>query len=149
MDFNSRRLRLKTGLFAIIVVLSNALGNFFLTWGLRHREGKLSWSPVDYILAILNPWVMVGVSLLILWLLSRMAFLSWADLSYVLPVTAAGYVVTALFGHFLLGEQISAWRWAGTILIVLGIGLVARTNPGTTAAREEKPAAISVAGAGR
>lgn len=129
MDAVSPRLRAKTRGFAIIVILSNAFGNFFLTWGLRHREGHLSLSPVDYILAILNPWVLLGVALLILWLLSRMAFLSWADLSYVLPVTALGYVVTAAIGRVFLNEQISWQRWAGTMLIVAGIVLVARTNP--------------------
>ncbi len=129
-----RRIRLKTRVFAILVILSNALGNFFMTWGLRHREGSLSLSPVDYVLAILDPWVMLGVGLLILWLLSRMAFLSWADLSYVLPVTALGYVVSAMMGWLFLHEQVSWQRWAGTILIVAGIGLVARTNPGTVAA---------------
>ena len=30
--------------------------------------------------------------------LSRMALLSWADLSYVLPVTSVGYVLVALIG---------------------------------------------------
>lgn len=149
MDSNSRRLRVKTQIFAIIVILSNALGNFFLAWGLRHREGKLSWSPLDYIVAIFNPWVTLGIGLLILWLLSRMAFLSWADLSYVLPVTAAGYVVTALIGRFLLGEHISGGRWAGTALIVLGILLVVRTSPGTTAAVEEHAAELAGAGAAR
>jgi drug/metabolite transporter (DMT)-like permease len=129
MESASKRIRLKTRTFAIIVIVSNALGNFFLTWGLRHREGRLSLSPVDYVLAILDPWVMLGVALLILWLLSRMAFLSWADLSYVLPVTALGYVVTALIGRLFLNEQVSWQRWAGTLLIVAGIGLVARTNP--------------------
>lgn len=131
MDAASRRIRLKTRTFAIVVILSNALGNFFLTWGLKHREGSLSISPVDYVLAILDPWVMLGVALLTLWLLSRMAFLSWADLSYVLPVTAMGYVVSAMMGRWFLHEQVSGQRWAGTILIVLGIGLVARTNPHT------------------
>ena len=134
MDAGSRRIRLKTRTFAIIVILSNAFGNLFLTWGLRHREGSLSFSPLDYVAAILDPWVMLGVALLILWLLSRMAFLSWADLSYVLPVTALGYVVSALMGRFFLHEQVSWHRWAGTILIVLGISLVARTNPHTVPA---------------
>ncbi len=132
MDAQDRRVRLKTRLFAIIVVLSSALGNFFLTFGLKRRESILSFSPADYILAFLDPWVMLGVALLILWLLSRMALLSWADLSYVLPVTALGYVVSAIMGRIFLREQVSIERWAGTLLIVLGIALVARTRPRTT-----------------
>lgn len=129
---DSQRIRLKTRIFALIVILSNAFGNFFLTWGLRRREAVLSLSPIDYIVAIFDPWVMLGVGLLILWLLSRMTLLSWADLSYVLPVTAFGYVVSALMGRFFLNEHVSWQRWSGTLLIVLGIGFVARTNVRTT-----------------
>lgn len=126
------RIQLKTRVFTIIVVLSNSLGNLFLTWGLRHWEGQLALSPVDYIKAIFNPWVSLGITLLVLWMLSRMALLSWADLSYVLPVTAIGYVVSAVFGRIFLNEQISWQRWAGTIFIVAGIALVGRTQPKTT-----------------
>lgn len=136
MDAADRRIRLKTRLFAVIVVLSGAFGNFFLDWGLRKSNTQLSMSPVDYVVAIFDPWVTLGVALLIVWLLARMALLSWSDLSYVLPVTAIGYVATALMGRFFLHEQVTPQRWAGTLLIVLGIGFVARTNPRTTPERE-------------
>ena len=122
------RLMWKTRVFAIIVILSNAFGNFSLARGMR---GRATVSPLDYIVAIFSPWVMLGVSLLILWLLSRMALLSWADLSYVLPVTSLGYVASALLGRFLLNEQITPLRWAGTLLIVGGTILVGLGSPHT------------------
>lgn len=112
-----------------MVVLSSVFGNFSLTWGLRREGQLLSFSPLPYIEAMFNPWVALGVSLLIVWLLSHMALLSWADLSYVLPVTSTGYVLAALMGRFFLHEAISNWRWAGIVLIVLGVALVARTAP--------------------
>jgi len=115
------RLRWKTRVFAIIVILSNAFGNFFLDRGVHGRSLQ---SAGDYVRAIFTPWVMLGISLLILWLLTRMALLSWADLSYVLPVTSLGYAASAVMGHFLLHEQISPHRWAGTGLIVAGTILV-------------------------
>ena len=71
---------------------------------MRHR---ITHTALEYLAAIFSPWVMLGISLLILWLLSRMALLSWADLSYVLPVTSLGYVATALIGRFFLNEQIT------------------------------------------
>jgi len=73
---------------------------------------------------LFRPWVALGVSLLIVWLLSRMTLLSWADLSYVLPVTSLGYVLVAFVGRWLLDERISATRWAGILLIVAGVALV-------------------------
>ncbi len=115
------RLRWKTRVFAIIVVLSNVFGNFFLDRGMHNRNTA---SLTEYISAIFSPWVMLGISLLILWLLSRMALLSWADLSYVLPVTSLGYAASPLLGRFLLNEQVSPQRWAGTLLIVAGTMLV-------------------------
>ena len=62
--------------------------------------------------------------LLIVWQLSRMALLSWADLSYVLPVTSVGYVLVALIGKVLLHEAITGRRWAGIVLIMAGVALV-------------------------
>lgn len=126
------RLHGKTLAFAILVILSNALGNFSLTWGLRHRGQTLTLSPLSYIEAIFSPWVTVGVVLLILWLLSRMALFSWADLSYVLPVTSLGYVANAVLGWLFLGENITPARWAGILLIVAGTTLVGVRAPHTT-----------------
>jgi drug/metabolite transporter (DMT)-like permease len=77
----------------------------------------------------LNPWVVLGISLLILWLFSHMTLLSWADLTYVLPVTSIGYVLSALAGKVFLHEAISVWRWAGILAIMTGVALVARTGP--------------------
>ncbi len=130
------RIQFKTRLFTLIVVLSNVLGNTALTWGMR-RVGDPGVSPLLYLKAIFNPWVSLGIVLLIVWMFSRMTLLSWADLSYVLPVTSAGYIVQAFVGKFVFGEQISLARWSGTLLIIAGIVLVGMTSPRT--AREEVP----------
>lgn len=111
---------MKTWLCAAVVVLSNVFGNFFMKRGM---PAELP-TPFAYIAALFQPWVALGVALLILWMLSRMALLSWADLSYVLPVTSIGYVLVALAGKFLLNEQITVKRWAGIVLIMAGVALV-------------------------
>jgi uncharacterized membrane protein len=125
------RLRWKTRAFAAIVILSNAFGNLSLTWGLRYGAGELTASPLTFLRAIFSPWVSLGICLLIAWLISRMFLLSWADLSYVLPVTAFGYVLTALLSRMFLGEQVTTARWAGTLLIMAGVILVGLGNPHT------------------
>lgn len=123
------RLRWKTRLFLALVIISQPLGNLSLTVGMKHRELA---SPGDYLTAIFSPYVAVGIVLLIVWLLSRMALLSWADLSYVLPLTAVGYIITAAMGRLVLNEQISVSRWSGTLLIVAGTALVGMTDSRTT-----------------
>lgn len=128
------RLRLKTWICAAVVILSNVSGNFLLKWGMPSELP----TPLDYITVLFRPVVALGVLLLILWLASRMALFSWADLSYVLPVTAAGYVLVAIAGRVLLHEQISDRRWAGIALIMLGVVLVGGgTAPQTTRPKGE------------
>ena len=120
MTTEAARLRIKTWICATVVVLSNVFGNFFLKKGMP-PELPTPWS---YITVLFQPWVSLGVVLLILWMMSRMTLLSWADLSYVLPVTAIGYVLVALVGHVFLAEQIPVKRWAGIALIVAGVAMV-------------------------
>ena len=109
----------KARLLTLVVILSNVAGNLLLSLGLKSPAGALS------------PLVFLGVGLLILWTLSRMTLMSWADLSYILPVTAIGYVLSAIAGKLFLAEQISMLRWSGTALIVAGILLVGRTQAET------------------
>jgi drug/metabolite transporter (DMT)-like permease len=125
------RILAKTRLFTAIVVVSNVAGNSALTHGMK-QLGDIGNSPLALIAALFHPWVALGVALLILWTLTHMALLSWADLSYVLPVTAIGYVLTALSGEFLLGETVSPSHWAGIFLITAGVTLVGMTAPATT-----------------
>ena len=131
-----RRVDVKTKLLTAFVVLTNVLGNFSMSWGMKHQTVELGISPLAYIRLIFSPWVLLGTTLLVLWLLSRMTLLGWADLSYVLPVTSIGYVLTTFLGRYFFSEQISWQRWLGTGLIMLGISLVGLTCANTT----EKPA---------
>jgi uncharacterized membrane protein len=116
--------RARAAILIAVVVLSNVFGNFFMARGLKNRD----IGGMDYIRVLFEPWVASGILLLILWMVSRMYFLKLADLSYVLPVTSVGYVMNALLGQWVLSEQLSAPRWAGTLLIVAGAALVGRTE---------------------
>ena len=133
-----RAVDLKTKLLTLFVVATNVLGNVSMSWGMKHQNAELGLSPLAYIRLIFSPWVLLGTMLLILWLLSRMTLLGWADLSYVLPVTAIGYVLTAILGKYFLGEEISYQGWAGTGLIVAGIVLVGLTQPNTTQSEQTR-----------
>jgi uncharacterized membrane protein len=116
----------KTRLFAVITILSNVAGNSFLTRGMQ-QLGEIGNSPLALIAALFHPLVALGVALLIVWTLTHMALLSWADLSYVMPVTAMGYVVTAFAARLFLGENVSPARWVGIVLVTAGVTLVGRT----------------------
>lgn len=130
----TRALLLKTRILTMIVVLTQVVGDYLLSRGLHQVGSLVSASPLAYIVAFTNPWVAGGVILLILWLFSHMVLLSWADLSYVLPVTSIGYVLVALTGRFFLHETVSPMRWFGIVMIVAGVILVGRTPPSSSPA---------------
>jgi uncharacterized membrane protein len=125
-------LHVKTVVLTLVLIFANVIGNFSLTWGMRKTGPGVLKSPLGYITALFDPWVALGVALLLLWMLSQMLLLSWADLSYVLPVTSAGYVLAAIAGRLFLHEQISVARWTGVSLIMAGVVLVGRTAHSTT-----------------
>ncbi len=120
----------KTRLFAALTILSNVAGNSFLTYGMQ-KLGGVGNTPLALIEALFHPWVALGVALLIVWTLTHMALLSWADLSYVMPVTALSYVVTAFAARIFLGEVVSPARWIGIVLVTAGVTLVGKTDAST------------------
>jgi drug/metabolite transporter (DMT)-like permease len=122
----------KTQILVALVVVTNVLGNVFLSLGM-HQVGRIvSFSPMEYLRALANPSAVVGIVILIVWMLSDLALLSRADLSFVLPVTASAYVLVALVGHFFLHDHISWQRWLGILLITGGVILAEETPARTT-----------------
>ena len=108
-----------------VAILASA-GDSLLSRGMK-QVGAISLHHLDsVILAILNPWVALGILFLLGFFASYMMALSWADLTYVLPATSLGYVLLALIARFLLHEQISLLRWLGILLISAGVGFVTR-----------------------
>jgi drug/metabolite transporter (DMT)-like permease len=116
----TRRSPKRIALLTLAVTILNPLGDLCLSWGMKHFNKTVSTNPVDYILAMLHPLVALGVVLLTLWLLMRMALMSVADLTFILPVTALGYALNVLMGKVVLHETVSPQRWGGTFLIVAG-----------------------------
>lgn len=107
-------------------MLGAALGDALLARGTRDI-GPISIHHLGALLLVLkSPWVIAGIVVLIGFMASYMTALTWADLTFVLPATALGYVVTAFVGKFWLHENISPMRWLGIGLIVLGVGSVTK-----------------------
>ena len=121
----------KTILVATVVVATNVAGNYALKVGLDQVGTVVSWSPLPYIRAFAHPWVAIGVTLMLAWLVSRLLLLSWADLSYVLPVTSFSYALSALAGAKYLHEKVTLLQWSGIAAITVGTALVAFTFPET------------------
>lgn len=115
-----------------LVALFGTFGNVLMSRGMRD-VGQISIHNLGHtFLALFNPWVAAGTALLICFLATYMAALSWADLTYVLPATSLSYVLVALLGEFVLGEHINLTRWLGIVLVTIGVGFVAGGKTHTT-----------------
>lgn len=108
-----------------------------LSHGMK-QTGNISLHHLQSVfLALLNPWVAIGILLLLGFFAAYMHALSWADLTYVLPATSLGYVILALVAKFVLHEQVSPIRWLGIALISGGVGFVAGGPALTSHAHDE------------
>ena len=94
------------------VVLADAAGNLLLSRGMK-GAGKTRFV-----------WLGAGIGCMAFSFYSFLGLLSRANLSFVLPATALGYVVNTFGAAFLLKEKVSAQRWAGSLLVGIGVALV-------------------------
>src|SRR2546428_7006260 len=125
---------MKTALTLIVAITSQALGNVYLTKAMKAITSTGSGTN-DFVSTAMhtasNPMVWLGTALLLVFFLLYSAALSWADLSFVLPATAFGYVLNVAAGHYFLGEWGSYRRWAGAVINTLGGLFVLRSGRGT------------------
>jgi len=55
-----------------------------------------------------------------------LALLSVADLSFAVPATALSLVIETILARLLLKERVTPARWGGTILVAIGVLLLAQ-----------------------
>jgi drug/metabolite transporter (DMT)-like permease len=66
----------------------------------------------------------IGIGLMAMAFFALLGALSLENVSFVVPVTALNYVVGALGGKLFLGEKVTPKRWAGVLLVCVGVTLV-------------------------
>lgn len=129
-----------------LVAICAPLGDTLLSRGMTSLPPISLAHPVTLITAVFTPWIAAGIALLIGFFASYLTALSWADLTYVLPATAFGNVIVALLAKVWLNESISWQRWAGIVLITVGVGFVAQGPSLTQTPAEAAPASSTQAG---
>jgi drug/metabolite transporter (DMT)-like permease len=128
----------------VAVMVTASFGDTFLKVGMK-KVGPVSIHHLSTLLAALKvPWIVAGIVLLTAFFASYLTALSWADLTFVLPATSFGYVIIALLSKFWLLETISPARWAGILLITVGVGFVTRGPSYTHHASEQSEPELAV-----
>ena len=126
----------KTYVLLFLLVLLGSVGNTILSKGMK-QAGDLDVSRLPALAAgaarvLTSGTIWLGITLMLLFMVCHMLVLSWADYSFVMPFSAIAYALVPLLGYLFLHEQVSVARWAGIILIFLGVLLINRTPPRTT-----------------
>ena len=111
-----------------LVVLGGSAGDVFITKGMK-QLGEISTLNARKLLgifvsAITNKYVLIGVVFMAVSYFSFLGALRIADLSLVLPATSISFVITTIGARFFLKENISAIRWAGILLVCIGVALI-------------------------
>ena len=120
---------MKTALLLAILSLCGALGDVCLAKGMK-QVGALPTLRPGALLVLgskmaRNGAVLLGLLSMIAGFLTFLVVLSWADLSFIVPATSLHFVLATLGAKWILQEHISRVRWFGTILVGLGVALLA------------------------
>jgi len=120
---------MKTFVVVLLATLCAAVGETLISYAMK-KNGQVDLKELSQWLKLIfsvvrNPYIFMGVILLGIFFFLYLAALSWADISFVLPLTALSYIFVALLSKFFLREDVSWYRWAGTLVIIIGIILVA------------------------
>ncbi len=111
-----------------VVVLATAAGEVAITRGMKQGGEIDDFRPRAWLRslarALANRWFLAGLAGMAVSFFSFMALLSTADLSFAVPATAASYAVQTLAARSFLGERVSPLRWAGTVLVMIGVALI-------------------------
>ncbi len=112
----------------LVALVVESVGVVYLGKGLQ-QIGQVQQISAPEILRIVrrgatNPNLLLGVALEAAFFGALLYLLSQRDVSLIWPLTALGFVLTALAAKFLKGEDVSNLRWAGVLLIVIGAMLV-------------------------
>ncbi len=116
-------------IFIVATVILNAASQLLMKTGMSQvGQAELSGSRIAALLwsAATNPFVILGLTTMTISMATHLMSLSRFDVSFAFPFLSIAYVIVALFGHFFMGETLTATRIAGIGTIMLGTAILAR-----------------------
>jgi ceramide glucosyltransferase len=118
---------MKTFLLLCSLVVGSSLGEILSAKGMR-KVGDVSFRPKALIGSlgrmIRSPYLFAGVACLAVAFFSFISLISYADLSFIAPLTAVSYITNTMGARFFLKERISKGRWMGTLLVATGVAVI-------------------------
>jgi drug/metabolite transporter (DMT)-like permease len=119
---------LKVLIAMTVAAAAAAVGQIFVRQGMQQVGSLEAYAPVALMgyfgQALSNPYVVIGTALNAVFYFLFLASLSWADVTVVLPMTALEFGMAAILAVLILHEAVPTLRWAGIMLVILGVMLI-------------------------
>lgn len=114
--------------FLVLIVLAGTGGELCVTRAMKTIGEVTEFHPGAILRTILRAlkvgWMWIGVALMAVAFFALLGALSLENVSFVVPVTALSYAAGTLGGKIFLGETVTPKRWAGILLVCVGVTLV-------------------------
>jgi drug/metabolite transporter (DMT)-like permease len=111
-----------------LVVLATSVGDLLKTIGMKQGKAIDDFRPAALrrtLAAVLrNRCVLLSIAAFAVSFVAFLALVSIAELSFAVPATAAAYVIETLLAKYVLKETVGRLRWAGAVLVTLGVFLI-------------------------
>jgi drug/metabolite transporter (DMT)-like permease len=116
-------------IYVAIIVFSTVASDLLQSWEMK-RQGEVKdfgLGGIGRLLKLLLTKAPLIGSILFLAIsfYAFLALLAVADLSFAVPATALSLVAETVLARVLLKERVTAARWGGTVLVAVGVALLA------------------------
>jgi drug/metabolite transporter (DMT)-like permease len=130
---------LKLLLILLVGLVFESTGVVLLKRGMTHI-GDMNGITISEIVRVCksgatSPQILLGVFFEALFFVCLLVLMSKSDISFLWPLTGLSFVFATFAAIWFLGESVSAVRWAGVILIVVGAAFISYSQHA-----REKPA---------
>lgn len=111
-------------------IVFNVIGQLLLKFGMN-RLGNFQLSlntlPQVFLRAFFSPYILLGLGCYVTGFLIWLIVLAKAEVSYAYPLISLGYVLTAVMGWWLLGENVTWLRISGILVTCLGVFIISQS----------------------
>ena len=116
---------MKSVLMVLMIVFSASTGDILMKRALT-QSGEVRRGSILKVarLFLTNYNFLISLFFMTLGFFALLSLLSWENVSFVVPATSLEYVLSTLGARFVLRENISPLRWAGTLFVCAGVGLI-------------------------
>lgn len=112
----------------VIAILFASIGQLFWKLGMNKLGPISNYDLCTIGNVFINLQVDIGILFYAVGTIFWLIALSKKDLSYVYPFIAGTYIIVLILSYFIIGEKFGLYRFAGAIVVLLGLLLVIKGN---------------------